>query len=228
MGSMDTLYPKMECFESEDATSAKAACDSDEPYGEAKQILERALDNAAQSITEGRDAVHELRSSTVVTNDLAAAVTALGKELIAHDTTSAASQDPTLLVEVEGTPQELPPILRDEAYRIAGEAVRNAFRHARARRIEVEIRYGRRELRVRIRDDGSGIDPSVVSHEGRAGYWGLLWMRERAKCIGGQMDLWSKLGAGTEVELRIPASVAYDAYAGRIFRLFRKKTVTSS
>ena len=195
--------------------------------GEAKQTLESALDNAAQAITEARDTVHELRSSTVVTNDLAAAVTALGAELAAHHATSSPSQDsPTILVEVEGTPQDLHPILRDEIYRIAGEAVRNAFSHARARRIEVEIRYDDRGLRVRIRDDGSGIDPSVLSHEGRAGHWGLTGMRERAERIGGNMDLWSELGAGTEVELRIPASIAYQTSAGRGFRLFRRKTGT--
>jgi signal transduction histidine kinase len=117
-------------------------------------------------------------------------------------------------VEVEGTPQDLHPIPLDEIYRIAGEALRNAFHHARARRIEVEIRYDDRELRVRVRDDGSGIDPSILSHEGRAGHWGLPGRRERAKRIGGQMDLWSELGAGTEVELRIPASIAYQAYSG--------------
>ena len=87
--------------------------------GEAKQTLESALDDAAQAITDARDAVHELRSSTVVTNDLAAAVTALGRELAGHPTTTTASQDlPTVLVEVEGTPQDLHPILRDEIYRI--------------------------------------------------------------------------------------------------------------
>jgi len=196
--------------------------------GQAKQTLESALDDAAQAITEARDAVHELRSSTVVTNDLAAAVTALGEELAGHYTTATASQhSPAFLVEVEGTPQDLRPILRDEIYRIGGEALRNAFRHARARRIEVEIRYEDRELLVRIRDDGSGIDPGI-SHEGRAGHWGLTGMRERAKRIGGQIYLWSELGAGTEVELRIPASIAYQTYAGRSFRLFRKKTGTKS
>src|SRR5713101_5216538 len=124
--------------------------------GEAKQTLESALDDAAQAITEARDAVHELRSSTMVTNDLAAAVIALGEELAAHHTTSSPSRDsPTFLVEVEGTPQELHPILRDEVYRIAGEGLRNAFRHARARRIEVEIRYDEWQLQVRIRGDGS-------------------------------------------------------------------------
>jgi len=197
--------------------------------GEAKQTLDSALDDAAQAITEARDAVHELRSSTVVTNDLAAALTALGEELAAHHTPSSSSQDSaTFLVEVEGTPQELHPILRDEIYRIAGEALRNAFRHARARRIEVEIHYDERELRVRIRDDGSGIDPSVLGHEGLAGHWGLPGMRERAERIGGNMDLWSELGAGTEVELRIPASIAYQAHAARSFKLFRKKMGTSS
>jgi len=98
-------------------------------------------------------------------------------------------------VEVEGTPQELHPILRDEVYRIAGEGLRNAFRHARARRIEVESGMDERELRVRIRDDGSGIDASVRGHEGRAEHWGLPGMRERAQRIGGTMDLWSELGA---------------------------------
>jgi signal transduction histidine kinase/ligand-binding sensor domain-containing protein len=197
--------------------------------GEAKQTLESALDDAAQAITEARDAVHELRSSTVVTNDLAAALTALGEELAAHHTPSSSSPDSAaFLVEVQGTPQELHPILRDEVYRITGEALRNAFRHARARRIEVEIHYDERELRVRIRDDGSGINPSVLGHEGLAGHWGLPGMRERAERIGGNMDLWSELGAGTEVELRIPASIAYQAKAGRSFRLFRKKMGTSS
>jgi signal transduction histidine kinase len=120
----------------------------------------------------------------------------------------------------------LHPNLRDEVYRITGEGLRNAFRHARARRIEVEIRYDERELRVRIRDDGRGIAASVLSDEGRAGHWGLPGMRERAQRIGGTMDLWSELGAGTEVELRIPASIAYQTFSGRSFRLFRKKATT--
>jgi signal transduction histidine kinase/streptogramin lyase len=196
---------------------------------DAKQTLESALDDAAQAITEARDAVHELRSSAVVTSDLAAAVTVLGEELAVHHTAAAANQDsPTFLVEVEGKPRDLHPILRDEIYRIAGEGLRNAFRHARARRVEVEIRYDERQLQVRIRDDGIGIDPSLLSHEGRAGHWGLTGMRERAKHIGGEVDVWSDLGAGTEIELRIPASIAYQTYTGRGFRLFRKKTGTSS
>jgi len=72
-------------------------------------------------------------------------------------------------VEVEGTPQNLHPILRDEVYRIAGEALRNAFRHAQAERIEVEIRYDERHLRLRVRDDGKGIDASILMKTGPPG-----------------------------------------------------------
>lgn len=83
------------------------------------------------------------------------------------------------------------PILRDEVYRITGEALRNAFRHARARRIEVEILYEVRKLRIRVRDDGIGMDASVLD-EGREGHWGLAGMRGRAKATGVQLEVWSE------------------------------------
>ena len=126
-------------------------------------------------------------------------------------------------LSVEDGPQDLHPILRDDIYRIAGEALRNAFHHARARRIEVEIRYDVRELRVRVRDNGTGIDADVLRQEGRAGHYGLPGMRERAKSAGGQLEVWSEHGADTELELRIPASVAYGSHAGRHLRLFTRK-----
>ena len=125
---------------------------------------------------------------------------------------------------VEGTPQSLHPILRDEIYHIAREALRNAFHHAQARSIEAEITYGSL-LRLRIRDDGTGIDPKVLGEGGRAGHWGLTGMRERAQRIGAQLDVWSRPGAGTEVDLSIPGSLAYRSSPARAgFRLFRRKT----
>jgi signal transduction histidine kinase/ligand-binding sensor domain-containing protein len=186
---------------------------------EAKQRLESAIDQAAQAITEGRDAVHDLRSSTLLTIDLAEAMTALGEEI----SRELAGEDSALFsVKVEGAPRDLHPILRDEIYRIAGEAVRNAFRHAQARRIEAEIRYGVRSLRVHIRDDGNGIDPGIVQ-EGREGHYGLPGMRERAMRIGGTLHVWSGIGEGTEVDLTIPASIAYTASpAARLLRRFRR------
>jgi len=61
----------------------------------------------------------------------------------------------------------------------------------------VEITYDDRLLRLRVRDDGKGIDPKMLE-EGRSGHWGVPAMSERAKRIGATLDIWSKLGAGTE------------------------------
>jgi signal transduction histidine kinase len=152
-----------------------------------------------------------LRSSAAETNDLAAALGGLGKELAAGE-----KLPPEFTMQVEGAPRDLHPILRDEVYRVAGEALRNAFRHAEAQHIEVEMRYDERLFRVRVRDDGKGIDPKLLAEEGRAGHFGLRGMRERAKLAGGQLTVWSsdrrsaaKLESGTEVELSIPAARAY-------------------
>jgi signal transduction histidine kinase/sugar lactone lactonase YvrE len=179
---------------------------------EAKQRFESAIDQAAQAVTEGRDAVQELRSSTVETNDLAMAISALGEQLAAHGTIA----DSALFrMAVEGTPRNLHPILRDEVYRIAGETLRNAFRHAQARQIEVEIHYDAQQFRLRVRDDGKGIDPEILGEDPRPGHFGLHGMRERAKIVGGQLDVWSEVDSGTEIELSIPASRAYATPSAR-------------
>ena len=172
---------------------------------EAKQTFESAIDRAAQAITEGRDAIQGLRASVVVTNDLAVAISTLGEELAV----SGANGDATVVnVAVQGTPRDLHPILRDDIYRIAGEALRNAVRHALAHRIEVEITYDDRQFRLQLRDDGKGIDPGVLADQ-RRGHFGLPGMRERAELIGGRLDVWSEAGAGTEIDLTIPAAKAY-------------------
>ena len=179
---------------------------------EAKQKFDAAIDYAAQAITEGRDAVHNLRSAgTADANDLAVAISTLSEELVVIDTDHA---KPIVNVAVEGTPRELHPVLRDDLYRIASEALRNAFRHAGARHVEVEIRYEDKQLRLRVRDDGRGIDPAVL-WERKPGHFGLPGMRERADLIGGHLDVWSQAGVGTEVELKVPGYAAYAAAAPR-------------
>jgi nitrate/nitrite-specific signal transduction histidine kinase len=155
-----------------------------------------------------------------VTNDLALAISALGEELGCGETNPNCAE---LDVEVEGTPRNLHPILRDEVYRIAGEAVRNAFKHAQAERVEVEIRYDQRELRVRVRDDGKGIDAKLLNEGGRPGHFGLRGMRERAKLLGGKLAVWSETGSGTEIELRIPGSRAYETSPARRRSWFAEK-----
>ena len=110
---------------------------------EAKEKLDGAIEHAAKAITEGRDAVQGLRASTVERNDLAVAIRTLGDELA---TDASADQPPTFSVAVEGQTRDLHPIVRDEIYKIAAEALRNAFRHAHAGRVEVEIRYDDRAI----------------------------------------------------------------------------------
>ncbi len=191
---------------------------------EAMEALDNALDRTEQAIAEGRDAIHDLRGSTVVTNELAQAVTALGNEM-SHELASQGSAHGSAKfhVAVEGPPRDLHPILRDEIYAIAREAVRNAFRHAQAHDIEAQITYNGSSFQLRIRDDGKGIDPAIVA-EGRAGHYGVPGMRERARRIGGKLDVWTGTGAGTEIELNIPGSIAYGTSLGRtVLGRFRKK-----
>jgi signal transduction histidine kinase/ligand-binding sensor domain-containing protein len=170
---------------------------------DARKALEKALHQAKHAIIEGREAVQGLRSSVLEKNDLALAIRTLGEELAVNSNSTA------FQVNVEGTARDLHPIVRDEIYRITGEAMRNAFRHAEATQIEVEIHYDERRLRVRVRDDGKGVDEKLLGDGGREGHFGLRGMRERATLIGGKLTVWSELSAGTEVELSVPAAGAY-------------------
>jgi signal transduction histidine kinase len=185
------------------------------PPGKAKEKLEQTLERADQAIAEGRDAVSDLRSSATTTNDLAQALRTACNELATPD--AAAFQ-----VTVEGPTRDLHPIIRDELYRITREALRNAFSHARAEHIEAELIYAERLFRLRIRDDGKGIDPATLD-EGRSGHYGLPGMRERARQIGAEFTIWSGVGTGTEVDLSIPGSIAYRTLPRPRFRWFRKK-----
>jgi signal transduction histidine kinase/ligand-binding sensor domain-containing protein len=186
------------------------------PEGKAKEQLEKTLERADQAIAEGRSAVYDLRSSATTTNDFSEAVNAVGNELSAEDAAAFG-------LVVEGAPRDLHPIIRDELYRISREALRNAFKHARARRIEAEISYGERVFRLRIRDDGKGIPADILEH-GRPGHYGLPGIRERARQVGAELSIWSHSGTGTEIELSLAGSIAYGTSPRRSrFRLFGKK-----
>jgi signal transduction histidine kinase/ligand-binding sensor domain-containing protein len=173
---------------------------------EARKTLEAVIEQASLAISEGRDAVHGLRSSTLVTTDLAQAISLLGKQL---SDDHGGVNPPGLRVEVEGTPRDLAPLVRDEVYRIAGEAMRNAFRHAAATRIEVDLHYDPRLFRLHVRDNGKGIDPSVLAAGGKKQHFGLRGMHERAHLVAGKLAVWSELNSGAEIELTIPGAVAY-------------------
>jgi signal transduction histidine kinase len=187
---------------------------------EAKERLDRALDEAQAALMEGRDAVQGLRASAVTGNDLADGIAVLGADLTSDPPAGGA---PEIAVNVEGPSRDLNPLVREEAYRVAAEALRNAVKHAQARRITVTIHYEARQFRLTISDDGQGIDAETIHGQQPAGHFGLPGMRERAAIVGGQLHVRSAMGLGTEIELRVPGAAAYRAvartsYWSRVFR----------
>jgi signal transduction histidine kinase/ligand-binding sensor domain-containing protein len=164
-----------------------------------RQELERVLLLMNRVSDEGRVAVRGLRTESG--DDLEQAFCLVQQEY-------ASRNGADFEVTVEGRVRTIHPLIRDEVYRIGREALVNAFRHARAKRIEVELEYSPRHLRMLIRDDGCGVDPNIL-RAGRDGHWGLPGMRERAHRIGGHLTLSSRAASGTEVELLLPASVAF-------------------
>ena len=169
----------------------------------ALQAVDEAIAMAEGAIEEGRDAVGELRSSPANHNDLAESLKAVGDELAAGATV-------TFQLMVTGAPRELHRAVQDEIYRIGSEALRNAFKHGGAQRIEADICYSERQVRLQIRDDGVGIGPGVLEG-GRSNHYGLSGMRERSEKIGAKLEIWSATGSGSEIDLSIPAARAYRA-----------------
>jgi signal transduction histidine kinase len=171
----------------------------DEP---ARLLLEEALSESDRVLAEGRDLVLDLRVSSTQASELPHALAIVG-EALKED------HPADFRVVVYGEPRELHAAVRAEAYRIGREALSNAFQHSKAARIEVEIAYNLAELRIGILDDGCGIDTNILKQGHQSGHWGLPAIRERAQTIGAQFDVWTRPGGGTEVELRIPAAIAY-------------------
>ena len=171
----------------------------------AEPVLGRALQLMGQVIEEGRNAVRGLRLSHGTSLDLEQALAAIQAQ---HHPRSDQGKTPEFRVISSGQRRQLRPVLRDEVYGIGREALTNAFRHARANHIEVELRYSSSKFLLFVRDDGCGMQPEVL-REGRENHWGLTGMRERAERIGARLRIFSSVSAGTEVELFVPGRVAF-------------------
>lgn len=168
----------------------------------ARSRLGKVLELMRGVIEEGRNALRGLRSSNGKGSfDLEQAFSRMQQEV-------STAEEIAFRVFVEGSSRPMHPVVRDEVYRIGREALVNAFRHARAKNIEVDVEYLANQLRILVRDDGCGIDPHVLE-SGREGHWGLSGMRERAERIGARLKVWSRDGSGTEVELLVPGQVAF-------------------
>ena len=181
---------------------------------EAKEKLDGAIQHAAKAITEGRDAVQGLRASTVERNDLAVAIRTLGRR--ARDRRE---RRPAAHIQC-GSRRARREICTRSSVTRSTRLRRKPFgmrsgTHMPSR-VEVEIRYDNEQFRLRVRDDGKGIDPAVLAGQGIEGHYGLRGMPERAALIGGKLAVWSEVGAGTEVELRLPASTVYATSASAL------------
>jgi len=166
----------------------------------AKPLLDRTGQIMRQVIQEGRNSIAGLRSADNC--NLEDALTRIPGEVDSQ-------RKVAFQIVVEGRPLRLRPLIRDEVYSIGREALMNAFRHSAATALEVEVEYATRHLRLLIRDNGCGIDPLIL-RSGRTGHWGLAGMRERAKRMNARINIWSRHAAGTEIELLVPGSAAFD------------------
>jgi signal transduction histidine kinase/ligand-binding sensor domain-containing protein len=192
----------------------QSVADSIPPDQPARQLIEDTMARGDDVLTEGRDRVRNLRGAET-DHDLPQALRDATRRF------AVPSSPVDFRVVVEGTLRTVHPVVCDELISICNEAIRNAFNHANAKNIEARIMYHRTALRVRIRDDGKGINQRIIDAGGRKGHFGLAGMRERAQKIKAQFTLSSLSGAGTEVLIQIPGSFAYAKESARNPRISR-------
>jgi len=160
------------------------------------------LDQATTVMAQGRSELMDLRTATDQGEDLATALGTFGRSL---------SEDlgPRFTLAVTGDARPVAATARHEIYCIGREALFNAYRHADAGHVEVELAYSRDDFGLSVRDDGAGMPEDILRNAGKEGHWGLAGMRERAAALGGSLALRRRQPAGTEVCLQLPAHRVY-------------------
>jgi signal transduction histidine kinase/ligand-binding sensor domain-containing protein len=163
----------------------------------ASAALTRLRRDVSRCIREARESIWELRTSRLEMRDLAAALEDLADDV---GTARAVEVD----VEAHGRPRHESPEADEQLLRIAQEAIGNAVRHGRPKRVQVSLDYQRDTVSLRVADDGCGFVASEHRPDGE--HWGLTTMKERAERIGGRLTITSGPGLGTVVETVVPMS----------------------
>lgn len=161
-----------------------------------KPPMKRALDIAARVMDEGRDKVQGLRTVIVERNELATSLEDFGRSLADLHGTS-------FTMFLHGQPRPLRIFMHDEILMIGREAIQNAFTHANASEVKVELSYSNQMIELCVKDDGRGI--SSEEQAKRPGHWGMQGMRERAAQLHASLELSSGKDLGTAWRLRVPA-----------------------
>src|SRR5215472_891294 len=181
--------------------------------GKMESYLSRLANWLDRASLEGRAALESLRMANSGTGDLGGSIHRGIEEL--H---SKCGLD--ISVIVQGTPSKIHPVVRQEIFMIAYEAIGNACRHSGGRSITVQILY-ERGLSLRVSDDGHGIDEETLK-AGKAGHFGLAGMRERAQRINATLNILSESAKGTEVVLIVPGKMIFEASQRSAASFFRK------
>ena len=164
----------------------------------AREQLTRVRRQVEAYIREARQSIWDLRSPILETHDLAAALRAFAKQLIGDKPVRFTSV-------VTGNDGARPPKVDNQVLRIGQEAISNAVRHARARRIHLEMTFGQKSVTLRVEDDGCGFEGDRAAADS---HYGLTTMRERAEELGGTLTVTSAAGQGTSIEAVIPLAGA--------------------
>jgi len=149
-------------------------------------------------IEEGRNTLKGLRSDEGATPELAEAFSRAAREF-----GPAGRVD--YRVKVEGRPRPLHPLISDDVYRIGRDALARAIEHPGTGSVEVKLEYGRRRLRVKVRSEGE----AGVKNISMPGRGGIEELKERAERMGGRFKVRVRAATGTELELSVPADVAF-------------------
>jgi signal transduction histidine kinase len=168
-----------------------------------RHLLDLTLAQANEVMTEGRHQIVGLRPGADASTALEARVAAMLESFRLRFSKTIALD----VVNPDGA--RLVPIVADEAFHIAHEAVSNALNHSDGKRVGVELHYTAGAFVLRVSDDGRGIEAAVLARGGRDGHWGLTGMRERARVVKGLLRVESD-AAGTIVTLRVPRAAAYE------------------
>jgi signal transduction histidine kinase len=154
-------------------------------------------------MTEGRNTIKGMRSQNSENSlVLEHAFATIRRDLDVRD-------EIDFRVIVDGIPQPLRPLVRDEVYRIGREALVNAFKHSEARAIEIQLEYAPKYFRLSVRDNGCGVKTEILQR-GRKGHLGLSGMREGAEKLGAKLKIWNRAEGGTEIELIVPQHIAFE------------------
>jgi signal transduction histidine kinase len=186
-------------------------------------LLARVAELTEQAIYEGRNTIQGFRLNSGYDQDLERAFSRVQQQLRLE-------KQVDCRIQVKGHPKALRSLIHNEVYSIGREALVNSFRHSGATRIEVDLEYAA-QLRVLVRDNGCGIESRLLQI-GREGHFGMSGMRERAERIGANLNVRSQAGAGTEVEISVPGSIAFESSSNPAFKwfagLYRRHATKSS